>query len=255
MMEILPLPCFSDNYIWCLRTGDQVWVVDPGDATVVKAALQAWDARLAGILVTHHHADHIGGVAALNPHGLLPVIGPAEAGACITQVVAGGERLALPFGSVDVLPVGAHTQGHVAFYLPAEQRVFCGDALFSAGCGRLFEGTPADLQASLARLARLPDDTWIHPAHEYTAANLRFARQVEPDNPAVDARIAEVDACRRDGRPSLPSRLGDERRFNPFLRAASPTLRHILSGHIGRPLGDETDVLGQLRAWKDVFRG
>lgn len=256
MMQILPIPCFTDNYIWCLHDGHLAWVVDPGDAGPVQETLAGLGLHLAGILVTHHHADHVGGVATLNPSGRLPVIGPAEAGDQISQVVAGGEHLSLPvLGDVEVLPVGAHTRGHVAFHLPARQALFCGDALFSAGCGRLFEGTPADLQASLGRMAALSDATRIYPAHEYTESNLRFARHLEPEDAGVIARQASVRALRAAGQPSLPSTLAIERVSNPFLRTESLALRATLAAHAGRTLGDAHDVLTVLRAWKDVFRG
>lgn len=137
MIQILPISCFSDNYVWCLHDGQLAWVVDPGDATAVQAALRQQGLQLTGILVTHHHADHVGGIAGLNPSGRLPVIGPAEAGDRINQTVVGGEVLTLPLlGDVTVIPVGAHTRWHVAYHLPALQALFCGDALFSAGCGR-----------------------------------------------------------------------------------------------------------------------
>lgn len=254
------LPCFRDNYIWLAHDASHAWVVDPGDATPVLAALQARGLTLAGILVTHHHDDHIGGIPALQsalggPRAALPVLGPREAGSCISQLLTGGERLTLPvLGCVDVLAVGAHTRGHLAFHLPDAQALFCGDTLFSAGCGRLFEGSPADLQQALARIAALPDATRCHPAHEYTLANLRFAAAVEPDNNAIHQHVATVLACLAEGRPSLPTTLARERLINPFLRSHLAPLAAAASRHAGREITPGLSTLAELRRWKDDFR-
>lgn len=256
-LHIEPLPCFRDNYIWLAHDGARAWAVDPGDAAPVLAALRAGGLALAGILVTHHHDDHIGGIATLQralggERATLPVLGPREAGDCVNHLVAGGEQLTLPvLGRVDVLAVGAHTHGHLAFHLPGAQALFCGDALFSAGCGRLFEGTPADLQQALARIAALPDATRCHPAHEYTLSNLRFAAAVEPGNEDIRRHVATVQAGLAEGRPSLPTPLARERLINPFLRSHLPALAAAASRHAGEEIAPGLSTLAVLRRWKD----
>lgn len=260
-LHIDALPCFRDNYIWLAHDGARAWAVDPGDAAPVLAALRTGGLALAGILVTHHHDDHIGGIATLQRELAdaalaLPVLGPREAGDCVNRLVTGGERLTLPvLGRVDVLAVGAHTRGHLAFHLPEAEALFCGDALFSAGCGRLFEGTPADLQQALARIAALPDATRCHPAHEYTLANLHFAAAVEPDNEDIRQHIASVRATLAAGRPSLPTPLARERLINPFLRSHLPALAAAASRHAGEEIAPGLSTLTVLRRWKDDFRG
>lgn len=254
-LHIQALPCFQDNYIWLLHDGSLAWLVDPGDAGTAMRALAERDLTLAGILVTHHHADHVGGVAALLDTADVPVLGPTEAGTIISQPVAGGEALRLPvLGRIQVLAVGAHTRGHIAFHLPDEKALFCGDALFSAGCGRLFEGTPADLQQAMARLAALADDTLCYPAHEYTLSNLRFAAAVEPGNRDIAAHIEQVLAWRAQGRPSLPTPLGLERLINPFLRSDLSALADAASRHAGEKIAPGLSTLATLRRWKDDFR-
>lgn len=250
------LPCFVDNYIWLLRADTGAWVVDPGDAAPVRDALSLHGLTLAGILLTHHHADHVGGVSALRAAWpAARVIGPAETAAWHRETVTPGHTLQLPgLGRVAVLDVAAHTRGHVAYHLVDHGRLFCGDSFFSAGCGRLFEGSAQNLLDSLAVIAALPDDTWCHPTHEYTLANLAFAAHVEPDN--ADIHTARVAARqRRDaGQPTLPVRLGDERRINPFLRHETTNLRNTLTRQAGRPLPAPVDRLAALRAWKDVYQ-
>lgn len=248
------LPAFRDNYVWGLARDGLALVVDPGDATVVDAWLEREGLALQTILVTHHHADHTAGVAGLKARHGARVLGPAEGIDGLDQVLHGGESLALPpFGAARVLAVPGHTLGHIAFHFPDADLLFCGDALFSAGCGRLFEGTATDLHTSLAALAALPGETRICCAHEYTEANLRFAAVVEPSNPAQQARQREVRSLRERGLPTLPVSLAQELRYNPFLRCTEPGVIHEVSRHAGRELSPGEPVLGALRAWKDVF--
>ena len=222
MLAIHALPALRDNYIWLLDDGRQAAVVDPGEAAPVFAALAARGLELAAILVTHHHADHQGGIPdLLAAWPEIEVFAPAsETIVACTRPLAGGETIRVLATEFEVLAVPGHTRGHLAYYSPG--RLFCGDTLFGAGCGRLFEGTPAQMAGSLARLAALPASTAIYPAHEYTETNLRFAAQVEPDNPAIGQRAARVAALRAAGQPSLPSTLADELATNPFLRSNAP---------------------------------
>lgn len=250
--EIVPLRAFRDNYIWCIHDGANAAVVDPGDARPVADYLNAHHLRLCAVLCTHHHADHVGGSAQLATEYNVPVIGPAaEQIDSLTERVRGGDRVNLPvFGlGLDVLDIPGHTAGHVAF--TGHGWLFCGDTLFSAGCGRLFEGTPAQMHASLAKLAALPEDTLVFCGHEYTAANIRFALSVEPDNAALLAMRARVDALVAQGLASLPARLGDELRTNPFLRTAVPAVRAAAERRAGHRLDDEVAVFAALREWKN----
>ena len=255
MTLLHPIPALTDNYIWALHDGAQAWVVDPGQAEPVLAWLAAQRLQLAGILLTHHHGDHTGGVAALRAATAAPAWGPTgEPLPDGVQRVRGGERVALLGRSFEVIEVPGHTAGHIAWYCagfapasiagpvgrppdPASARgqllgpeglLFCGDTLFSIGCGRLFEGSPAQMLASLDRLAALPDSTLVCCTHEYTLANLRFARALEPEHPGLADHQRWCERQRQAGRPTLPSRIGLERALNPFLRSREPALRHAL---------------------------
>ncbi|GAB4124365.1 MAG: hydroxyacylglutathione hydrolase [Rubrivivax sp.] len=256
-MNLAALPAFADNYIWLLHDGVRAVVVDPGDAAPVVAALEAQSLRLAGILVTHHHADHVGGIDDLRPRLEGPVYAPAGELTPEPHVpVAEGDMVELLGLRFAVLEVPGHTAGHVA-YLQQDASdaplLFCGDTLFSAGCGRLFEGTPAQMHASLQRLAALPGGTRVCCTHEYTLSNLRFAAAVEPENAARRAYHAHCEAERAAGRPTLPSRIALEREVNPFLRCAEPAVVQaaLAQGATG-PGGVE--VFTALRRWKDTFR-
>lgn len=253
-LQPVALPAFLDNYLWALSHDGQALVVDPGDAAVVEAWLTAHGLRLTTILITHHHPDHTAGLATLKARHRPRVYGPDEAIDGLDQVLQGGESLALaPFGTARVLAVPGHTRGHIAYHFPGHDLLFCGDTLFSAGCGRLFEGTPPQLYQSLQALAALPDATRICCAHEYTLANLRFAAAVEPANPDLAARAQEAQALRERGLPTLPVRLAAERRYNPFLRCSEPAVVAAASREAGRPLPPGPEVLAALRAWKDHF--
>jgi len=255
-MKLHILPAFHDNYLWLLEDGlGSAWAVDPGDPAVIEATLASCGLSLAGLLITHHHPDHTGGIAALTAGTPLPVYGPAERIAGITQVVQGGERLSLPgLGEVQVIAVPGHTLGHVAYYLPAQSLLFCGDTLFSSGCGRLFEGTPEQMHASLQTISALPDATLVCCAHEYTLANLRFALAVEPANADIRQRFEAVTALRGEARASVPTRLEDERRWNPFLRCNEPAVVAAASAFAGAELSAGNNTFAAIRRWKDGFR-
>jgi len=256
MLTLLPLPAFADNYIWLMHDGRHAAVVDPGDAEPVRAHLEAHGLMLRAILVTHHHHDHVGGVAALAAQFHVPVYGPAgEPIPARTHPVGAGETVHVDGLEVDfqVIPVPGHTRGHVAYY--DRKHLFCGDTLFACGCGRLFEGTAQQMYDSLSRLAALPADTEVYCAHEYTLANIRFARRVEPDNEALSRREVAARTLREQGLPTLPSTMGLERETNPFLRAHEPTVRASAEAHAGHALPDAVAVFATLRAWKDGFRG
>ena len=257
-LDVRPVAAFADNYIWLIaapRSPRRVVAVDPGDATPVVAELDRSGASLAAILLTHHHPDHIGGVSELLELGPVPVIGPDDRRiAQRTRTVHDGERCELPdLGlTFDILHVPGHTLTHIALW--GHGALFCGDTLFSAGCGRMFEGTPTQMNASLNRLRDLPPETRMFCGHEYTAANLRFALTVEPSNRAALEYRDRVEGLRAAGRPSLPSLLSLERRVNPFLRCDNPDVQGAAEKHAGRALRDPAEVFGVLRAWKDQFR-
>ena len=255
-MDIIPLPAFRDNYIWLVHDGRHALAVDPGDAAPVEAALATLGLRLCAILVTHHHPDHTGGLAALLARHPVPAYGPAlERIDGISHPLAGGERVLIAgLGlSLEVIAVPGHTAGHLAYHAPDVRALFCGDTLFSAGCGRLFEGTAADLAQSLAKLTALPDATRVYCTHEYTLSNLAFARVAEPDNPARDAHAAECAALRAAGLPTLPSTMGLEKRINPFLRCDVTGVQQAVARHAGQMPADPQACLAALRAWKDGF--
>lgn len=259
MTTIIPIPAFADNYIWLLRDGRHAVVVDPGDAQPVLAYLEREDLVLTAILATHHHGDHVGGIPGLLARVAVPVYGPArEAIPGRTVPLAEGDVIAVPGIPVTLraLDIPGHTAGHIALFgdVNGQPCVFCGDTLFAAGCGRLFEGTPDEMWASLGALARLPDATRVYCGHEYTLANLRFALAVEPANPDVVDRIAHEGAKRERGEPTLPSTIALERATNPFLRAGLPSVRAAAARQAGLPLADDVAAFAALRAWKNDFR-
>jgi hydroxyacylglutathione hydrolase len=254
-LEIIGLPAFADNYIWVLRApAGTVAVVDPGDEQPVLDYLATTGAKLAAVLVTHHHGDHCGGVEALVTAHPAPVFGPAiEAIDGVDHPVADGDRVALPDLGIEfeVLAVPGHTRGHIAYY--RRGMLFCGDTLFGAGCGRLFEGTAATMQASLARIKSLPPDTQVYCAHEYTQTNLRFAAAVEPDNKEIAGRAAFTTELREQGRPSVPAPLELELQTNPFLRWDAPAVVAAAHARLGRPARDAIEVFAAIREWKNHF--
>jgi hydroxyacylglutathione hydrolase len=242
VIRIEPISAFADNYFWVVHNDQHAWVVDPGDAVPVLQWLAAHGASLAGILLTHHHADHTGGVAQLLEQGSVDVIGPEnEPISGVTRKVKEGDQVVLaPLGvALKVIDVPGHTAGHIAYCGAANGApvLFCGDTLFAAGCGRLFEGTAAQMWQSLGKLAALDPATKAYCAHEYTLSNLAFAKAAEPQNPAIDARLASCQAARVRNEPTVPFLVADELATNPFLRAGS------------------VERFAQLREWKNSFRG
>jgi hydroxyacylglutathione hydrolase len=257
-MKLIPLPAFQDNYLWLLQDGHRALVVDPGDAPPVIAGLRQAGAQLEAILVTHHHADHTGGVDALRAATGAVVHGPVneQLPEPMHRVSHGDtvQALGLPF---QVIAVPGHTAGHIAYFTPdvdGQPVLFCGDTLFSGGCGRLFEGTPGQMLASLDALAALPGDTRVCCAHEYTVSNLRFARAVEPDNQALQAYQAQCERLRAQGRPTLPSTLAQERAINPFLRTREPAVRRAAHAFNGAHDNDDVAVFAAIRQWKNDYR-
>jgi len=258
MITIIPIPAFADNYIWTLRSGGNAVVVDPGDAAPVLAYLDREGLALTAILATHHHNDHVGGVPALVARNRVPVFGPArESIPERARALGEGDEIEVPGLSLRlrVMDIPGHTAGHIAFFgdVDGVPSVFCGDTLFAAGCGRVFEGTPEQMWTSLSALAALPPETRVYCGHEYTLANIRFALAVEPDNADLREREAREKAKRDRGEPTLPSTIGLERRTNPFLRAPVPAVREAAAAHAGAALGSDVDSFAALRAWKNAF--
>ena len=257
MLTIQPIPAFNDNYIWLLYDPQsrQAFVVDPGDAAPVTETLAQLQLNLAGILITHHHFDHVGGLAALAEEFSPVVYGPHNPGiAGITQRLGAGDRIEVLGQHFEVMEVPGHTLDHIAYFHGGEvPLLFCGDTLFAGGCGRLFEGTPPMMLQSLQALAALPPMTRVYCAHEYTLANLAFASAVEPGNEALARRIAEAESTRARQEPTVPSDIALELATNPFLRCAEADLQAALRSQ-GKLQGESTeDVFTTVRGWKDNF--
>jgi hydroxyacylglutathione hydrolase len=263
-LHITPIPAFADNYIWAMVAGSKCVVVDPGDAAPVINFLSERSLTLDAILVTHHHADHIGGVADLTARWPVPVYGPAaENIACVTHALRDGDTVALPTFTTApfrVIEVPGHTRGHIAYV--SGDILFCGDTLFAAGCGRLFEGTAAQLHASLTRLAALPEKTRVFCTHEYTLSNLRFAMAVDAENSELTQRVFVEQERRARSEPTLPSSIALERATNPFLRCTTSGIiesaQAFARAHPNlndASLSNEVSVFAVLRQWKNEFRG
>lgn len=266
-MVLFPVPAFSDNYIWVLHNGKQALVVDPGASEGVLAYLQGLHLELQAILVTHHHADHTGAAEALrNLTGARLIAPSTEWLGPTAERVGDGTRFQALGLEWQVLDVPGHTAGHVAYWsdsVPLSPKggtesteapiLFCGDTLFSAGCGRLFEGTPADMLASLDKLNQLPESTLVCCTHEYTLSNLRFARAVEPHNQATNLWQEHCLKLRQTNQPTLPTTLALERTINPFLRVRQPDVQQAASLRSPSALTD-VDVLAAIRQWKNEFQ-
>ncbi|MBI1889402.1 MAG: hydroxyacylglutathione hydrolase [Burkholderiales bacterium] len=257
MFKVLAVPAFKDNYLWLIHDGRHAAVVDPGDAAPILAALASHNLSLSAILLTHHHADHIGGVPALLRQFKVPVYGPRHDNIdCVTEALDEGNivRLSQPVLELTVIEVPGHTRGHIAYFCEAQKWLFCGDTLFAGGCGRLFEGTPQQMATSLAKLAALPDATEVFCAHEYTLANLRFAAEVEPGNRALQERIKTEQAKRDQEVPTVPSTIGLEKATNPFLRYREPEIVQRLRSE-GRLYEDvPIAAFAALREWKNTYK-
>lgn len=253
-LEVVPVPAFADNYIWVIRDHQHAVVVDPGDAGPVLDYLASERLALTAILATHHHGDHVGGVAALLERFPVPVYGPrAENIPTVSEPLAEGDRVTIPAPGLrfTVLEVPGHTAGHIAYV--GHGWLFCGDTLFACGCGRLFEGTAPQMARSLAKLASLPGETRVFCAHEYTLANIRFALAVDAANAALRERGQREAERRAANQPTLPSTIALELATNPFLRCSDPAVQAAAAARAGRRLRDPVEVFATLREWKNRF--
>jgi hydroxyacylglutathione hydrolase len=258
MLTLWPISVLDDNYVWVLEQEGVagVAIVDPGDGVATLAALERRDLEPCAVLLTHHHADHVGGVDEIIEQHEIAVHGPAlESIQPVNHPVSDREVVRIEELELDLtaIHVPGHTAGHVAYLGPGF--VLSGDTLFTGGCGRVFEGTPSQMYGSLQRLAGLDPSTGVYCAHEYTVANLRFACQVEPANEALRRRLASAEDLRAEDQPTVPSTIGEELQTNPFLRCHVPEVRAAAEANVGTRLGDEAEVFAAVRAWKDGWRG
>ena len=256
---VTPISSFADNYIWLLQDNlGHAVVIDPGDADPVLQYLDKNQLELQAILITHHHHDHVGGVRKLKNIFSKKIVIYAPKNEidnikCYDIAVSEGDVVDLNFCTFDILDIPGHTLGHIAYV--GQGKLFCGDTLFSAGCGRVFEGTMEQMFASLTKIKNLPHDTEVYCAHEYTESNLRFASIVEPENQAIKSRQQEVKLLREKNKPTLPSLLREECLVNPFLRCDYPEIKQVLQHRERCEMEREVDVFTSLRKWKDGFAG
>jgi len=260
-INIITVPAFHDNYLWLFHREEnsQAWVVDPGDAQVISTALEERGLELAGILITHHHPDHTGGIdGLLEKFPNIPVYGPA--GGSVPQVSRGlkdGDTLKLGDDiEFRIFTLPGHTLDHIAYLCEspeAEPILFCGDTLFAGGCGRLFEGSAEQMHHSLNKLKECSDNTRVYCAHEYTLANLAFALAVEPDNKTLIQRIAAAKKTREANRPTVPTTIGLEKATNPFMRSEIESIKNAAEKHSGQNFCQDSEVFGAIRHWKDNF--
>lgn len=257
-LRYIAVGALHDNYIWLVVDDRNAIIVDPGDATPVNARLRKLGCQPQAILLTHHHPDHVSGVADLLREHNIPVYGPArEIIHSVTHPVKGGDKVCMiaPEVTLTVLDVPGHTSGHIAFFQQQNgaepPHVFCGDTLFACGCGRLFEGTPQQMLASLDVLAALPEATYVHCAHEYTLSNIRFALQCDPENTALRTWQSVAQALRARNEPTVPTTIGQEKRINPFLRTDCAAIQQRLAAVLAVPVGDRLATFTAMRTWKD----
>lgn len=256
MLEIIPLPALKDNYIWLLRNkiSDHVAIVDPSEAKPVLNYINGEGLIPIAIMITHHHWDHVGGIPELSKHYNIPVYTPkTESVNGSTHPVGEGDivKLSELDLTLNVMDVPGHTAGAVAYY--DEHRIFSGDTLFTAGCGRMFEGTPPQMHASLSKFKTLPDTTLLYCGHEYTVANLKFAAAVEPENIAIKERLELAEKARKQNQPTVPASLAEEKQTNPFLRCEEPSVIEAATHYASKTLNDPTEVFATVRNWKDNF--
>lgn len=253
-LEIVTIPCRRDNYAYLLRDGGggQVGLIDAPDSAPIEAALaeRGWDLNM--ILITHHHEDHVAGVDTLRNRFGATVVGAAADAhrlPALDIALKNGDTIPLGVSMAEIIAVPGHTLGHIAYYFAGAQSLFSADSLMVMGCGRLFEGTPDQMWASLSRLAALPAETLVHSGHEYAESNMRFALSLEPENPALQARAAEITRLRQQGAPTVPATLALEAKTNPFLRAADPALK----ARLGMPNSPDAQVFAEIRRRKDAY--
>lgn len=257
MLDVTPIPAFNDNYLWLFRAAGsrECGIVDPGDAAPVLRYLQDNDLTLSAIVITHHHGDHIGGIGRLLEHYDVPVYGPDSPNIpAVTVKLAEGDNVTLFGANFRVLEIPGHTLDHIAYFAEGNPPVlFCGDTLFAGGCGRVFEGTHKMMHGSLQKLATLPPETTVYCAHEYTLANLAFARAVTPDSPTLAARISREKARRAQDIPTVPTTIRLELETNPFLRCSEADVVAAAHAQSGKALAAPDEVFGVIRGWKDSF--